>query len=258
MPGTTAWVLADQLTLSNPALDGADRVLVVQSAGALRVKRFHRQKLHLVLVAMRHFARELEHRGVAVDYVRAESLASGLRRHVRTHRPKRVLLMAPKSAAGRATLANLPRVQLLRDAMFLTELEEFSRWAEPRGRLVMEDFYRDQRRRLGLLMDGDQPAGGRWNFDAENRRTPAATRHPPRPYCPREDEHDAAVRDELDAAGIETWGEDGPRQWPANRTQARRALRRFIDVALPEFGPPFRTRCSTESARCGTRCCHRH
>ena len=63
MPGTTAWVLADQLTTSNPALDGADRVLLVQSSGALRAKRFHRQKLHLVLVAMRHFARELEQRG---------------------------------------------------------------------------------------------------------------------------------------------------------------------------------------------------
>jgi deoxyribodipyrimidine photolyase-related protein len=237
MPGTTAWVLADQLTTSNPALDGADRVLIVQSAGALQAKRFHRQKLHLVLVAMRHFARELEQQGLPVDYVTAETLATGLRRHVRRERPDRVLLMAPKSAAGRASLSKLPRVQLLPDVMFLTDPGDFSRWAAPRRRLVMEDFYRDQRRRLGLLMDGDQPVGGRWNFDAENRRTPPATMRPPRPYRPREGEHDDAVRDQLDAAGIETWGEDGPRRWPANRTQARRALRRFIDVALPEFGP---------------------
>ena len=237
MPGTTAWVLADQLTTSNPALDGADRVLIVQSSGALRAKRFHRQKLHLVLVAMRHFARELEDRGVPVDQVRADSLASGLRRHVRRHRPERVLLMAPKSAAGRATLARLPRVQLLPDAMFLTDPEEFSRWAAPRRRLVMEDFYRVQRRRLGLLMDGDEPVGGRWNFDADNRRRPPTEASPPPPYRPREDEDDDAVRAELDGAGFETWGEDGPRQWPANRAQAKRALRRFVDVALPEFGP---------------------
>jgi deoxyribodipyrimidine photolyase-related protein len=237
MPGTTAWVLADQLTSSHPALGGADRVLIVQSASALRTKRFHRQKLHLVLVAMRHFARELEQRGLAVDYVRADSLSSGLRAHVRRRRPDRVLLMAPKSAAGRATLGNLPHVQLLPDAMFLTDPEQFSRWAAPRRRLVMEDFYREQRRRLGLLMDGDEPVGGRWNFDAENRRTPPATARPPRTYSPREDEHDEAVRNELDASGIETWGEDGPRQWPANRAQARRALRRFIEVALPGFGP---------------------
>src|ERR1700744_6119070 len=121
MPGTTAWGLADPLTLSNPALDDADRVLIVQSSAALRAKRFHRQKLHLVLVAMRHFARELEDRGITVDYVKANSLASGLRGHVREHRPDRVLLMAPKSVAGRIKLADLPRVQLLRDTMFLTD-----------------------------------------------------------------------------------------------------------------------------------------
>ena len=34
----------------------------------------------------------------------------------------------------------------------------------------MEFFYRLMRRRTGLLMDGDKPAGGRWNFDAENRK----------------------------------------------------------------------------------------
>ncbi len=237
MPGTTAWVLADQLTTANRALETADRVLVVESSGALRAKRFHRQKLHLVLVAMRHFVRELELRGVAVDHVKADSLASGLRGHVRRHRPDRVLLMAPKSAAGRATLAKLPRVQLLRDSMFLTDPVEFSRWASPRGRLVMEDFYRVQRRRLGLLMDGDQPVAGRWNFDAENRHTPPVTASPPRPYRPREDELDDAVRDELDGAGIDTWGDDGPRRWPANRTQAQRALRRFVDVGLADFGP---------------------
>ena len=174
MPGTTAWVLADQLTTSNPALDEADRVLIVESSGALRAKRFHRQKLHLVLVAMRHFARELEHRGLAVDYVKADSLASGLRGHVRRQRPERVLLMAPKSAAGRATLANLPQVQLVPDAMFLTDPEQFSRWAKPRGRLVMEDFYRDQRRRLGPT-DGRRPARRR-ALEFRRREPPDAAR----------------------------------------------------------------------------------
>jgi deoxyribodipyrimidine photolyase-related protein len=90
---------------------------------------------------------------------------------------------------------------------------------------------------LGLLMDGNEPAGGRWNFDAENRQPPPATARPPRTYRPREDAHDDEVRAELDALPVETWGEDGPRLWPANRAQAQRALRHFIDHALPQFGP---------------------
>jgi hypothetical protein len=73
MAGRTVWVLADQLSHGNPALAGADRVLLVESEAKLRSARFHRQKLHLVLAAMRHFARELEERGVAVEYRRARS-----------------------------------------------------------------------------------------------------------------------------------------------------------------------------------------
>jgi len=68
MAGITAWVLGDQLSHDNPALEGADRVLLVESSAKLASGRWHRQKLHLVLSAMRHFAAELEERGVQVDY----------------------------------------------------------------------------------------------------------------------------------------------------------------------------------------------
>jgi (6-4)DNA photolyase len=234
---TTAWVLGDQLSDSNAALDGADRVLIVQSTAALRARRFHRQKLHLILVAMRRYADRLRDRGYDVDYVRADDLSGGLREHRDRRRPERVRLMCPKSAAGRRILGRLAGVELVPCNLFLTDPSEFSRWAAGRRRLVMEDFYRVQRRRTGLLMDGDEPAGGRWNFDPENRKPAPADSVPPAPYRPREDAVDDEVRRELDRIEVDSWGEDGPRLWPADRDQARRALNRFVERALPEFGP---------------------
>ncbi|MBV9820426.1 MAG: cryptochrome/photolyase family protein [Solirubrobacterales bacterium] len=237
MAGTTAWILGDQLSLANPALEGADRVLLVQSTASLRARRYHRQKLQLVLVAMRHFADDLRERGVAVDLVHADSLVAGLQRHRERRRPERVRLLRPSSADGARRLARLPGVEIAPGSLFLSDLEDFGRWADGRRRLVMEHFYRRQRRRLHLLMDGNEPVGGRWNFDAENRRPPPAEVAPPPPYRPRESDHDRAVRGELDRLGVQTWGQDGPRLWPADRAQARRALRRFVDDALPTFGP---------------------
>jgi deoxyribodipyrimidine photolyase-related protein len=237
MTGTTAWILGDQLSLQNPALEGADRVLLVQSTAALAAKRFHRQKLHLVLVAMRHFADDLRDRGLSVDLVRADTLAAGLRSHAERHRPDRVRLLAPHSAGGRRALARLDGVEIVHGSLFLSDVDAFSRWADGRRSLTMEPFYRDQRRRLDLLMDGDEPCGGRWNFDGDNRRPPPAHPDPPTPYRPREDHHDHEVRRELDDLQLDTWGEDGPRRWPADRAQARRALTRFIREALPTFGP---------------------
>jgi deoxyribodipyrimidine photolyase-related protein len=237
MAGTTAWILGDQLTLDNPALVGADRVLLVQSLGAMGAKRFHRQKLHLILVAMRRFAEALGDRGLSVDYVRAESLADGLAEHIREHDPARVRLLAPKSASGRRRLERLTRVELVPGTLFLTAETDFEAWAQGRRRLVMEDFYRWQRARLDVLMDGDTPCGGRWNYDAENRQPAPRDPAPPRPYRPREDALDAAVRAELDALELDTWGEDGPRLWPADQAGARRALAHFVDQALTDFGP---------------------
>jgi deoxyribodipyrimidine photolyase-related protein len=233
----TAWVLGDQLSFDNPVLEGADRVLLIQSTAALSAKRFHRQKLHLILVAMRRFSEALAARGFAVDYVRADTLAEGLAAHQAEHAPDRVRLLSPNSAAGRRRLGALPRVELVPGSLFVTDPEEFAHWAADRRRLVMEDFYRSQRRRFNVLMDDGEPCGGRWNFDADNRQRPPKDRRPPRPYQPREDAIDDAVRGELDELELDTWGEDGPRLWPADHDQARRVLKHFIEHSLSEFGP---------------------
>ena len=98
---------------------------------------------------------------------------------------------------------------------FSASRAEFTAWADGRGRkrLLMEDFYRDNRRRIGLLMDGAEPVGGRWNFDAENREPPPKGRRTlglPEPVWPVEDDIDAAVREDLDRLAAE--GVDVPRR----------------------------------------------
>lgn len=235
MSGTTAWVLGDQLAARNAALDGADRVLIIESRAKLGALRFHRQKLHLVLSSMRRFAAELRERGLEVDYVQAESFRSGLARHRERHSPERVRTLEPQSRAGRA-LAAREGVELVRGTLFLTHPDQFEDWANGRKLLRMEAFYRAQRRRLGVLMDGSEPVGGRWNFDLENREPPPADRSPPEPFRPHEDSFDAEVRAELDELGLDTFGEDGPRLYAGSAAEAKRALAQFVETRLAEFG----------------------
>ncbi|MFN8112725.1 MAG: cryptochrome/photolyase family protein [Solirubrobacterales bacterium] len=237
MAGRTAWVLGDQLSHDNPVLEGADRVLIVESGARLRSRPHHRQRAHLFLVAMRSFAAELEERGFDVDYRRSRSLATGVAAHRRSRKPDELSVLAPSSRGGRRGVESIAGVEIAEGTLFLTSAAEFAEWAEGRKRLVMESFYRRQRRRLGVLMDGDDPAGGSWNFDPENRRTPPAGVRPPAPYRPRESEIDQRVRADLDRMKLDGYGEDGPRLWPATAAQAKRALSRFVEERLPEFGP---------------------
>ena len=229
----TALILGDQLMRDNPALDGASRVLFVESTAGMRRLRTHRRRVHLVLSGMRHFAEELRASGKVevIERRGAATLEEGLDGF------DGVVCAAPNSASARRGMERLGVTQVDSN-QFLTAPEAFADWAGDRKRLVMEDFYREQRRRFGVLMDADgKPEGGRWNFDAENRRPPAKDLHAPAPYRPREDAIDAEVRADIDALGLELFGDDGPRQFAVTPAEARRALASFVDGRLAGFGP---------------------
>jgi deoxyribodipyrimidine photolyase-related protein len=240
-PGTPLWLFADQL---GPHVHGGEHahrpVLLVEADSALRRRRFHRQKLHLVLSGLRHAAADL---GERATLVKAATYTEALRSYGRP-----VLVHEPTSHAAEAFVHRLRREGLVADILptptFALSRNEFQQWARrkdgnSRTRFRMEDFYREQRRRFGVLMDGPEPVGGRWNLDTENREPPPRG-HPTLdvapPYRPDEDDIDAQVRRDLDAMALDTVGVDGPRLFAVTPTEARAALDHFIGRRLPMFG----------------------
>jgi len=237
----TVWVLGDQLRRDTGALApfraGEVRVLLVESDAKLADGRWHRQRLHFVLASMRRFARELRDEGFAVDLRRAPTLRAGLAAHRTEHSPGRVIAMSPMSFDGRAMLQRLD-VEIVENDQFLCSAEEFARWAGSRKSLKMEDFYRWQRKRLNLLMDGDEPAEGKWNFDAENREPPPKDgRAWPAPIIDQLDVIDARVIADIARRSPDAFGSAPEGLWATTRTGALRRLDHFIDEVLPLFGP---------------------
>ena len=182
---------------------------------------------------MRRFAAELEDEGFDVDYRRASSLATGCEGHVRDHRPTTVRAAEPASRAATALLASLG-VEMVSDDRFLCHYSDFAAWADGRTRLRMEDFYRWQRRRLGYLMDGAEPVGGRWNYDADNREPPPADGGTfPEPIV---DDLDAIDWEVMEAMPATATGDAPYGLWATDRAGALRRLDHFVGAALPEFG----------------------
>ncbi|GAA1271950.1 deoxyribodipyrimidine photo-lyase [Planotetraspora silvatica] len=233
--GPRRWLFADQL--GDHFLDDGDQpVLLVEARSVLERRRFHRQKAHLVLSALRHRAAEL---GDRVIFIRTGTYGEAL-----DAVGEPLTVCHPTSHAAAAFVSGRAKVTVLPARGFTTTREDFAAWAEGRGdrRLLMEDFYRDARRRLGVLMDGDEPAGGRWNFDADNREPPPrGGLGVPGPWRPVEDEIDEQVRRDLDRwerDGVVAFvGRDGPRAFPATRAEAADALACFVARRLPCFGP---------------------
>jgi deoxyribodipyrimidine photolyase-related protein len=237
-PLATVWVFGDQLNRSLGALGAATpsecRVLLVESMAKVASKRWHRQRAHLVVAGMRRFAIELRAAGFEVDYRHAPSLEAGLRDHVAEFVPSSVRATEPASWDGLSLLKRLD-VHVVRSDQFLCHYDEFARWAEGRKQLKMEDFYRWQRRRLGYLMDGDEPAEGRWNFDADNREPPPRDgRSWPVPLTTPLDDLD---RDVLGSLPESCWGAEPDGTWATTRVEALRRLAYAVEEILPLFGP---------------------
>ncbi len=238
----TVWVLGDQLSRDHGALRGRRpgecRVLLVESEAMVTSARWHRQRLHMVLSAMAHFADDLRREGFHVDHRRAPTLRAGLRDHMAEHGPSRVVAAEPHRWATRDRMAAWG-VELVPDDLFLTHPAQFAEWASGRRRLTMEDFYRWQRLRLGVLMEpgpgGPQPVGGQWNFDHDNREPPPRDgRSWPAITRFDLDDIDRAVLDRLPADVV---GAPPDGTWPVTRQQALVRLHEFIADGLPRFGP---------------------
>jgi deoxyribodipyrimidine photolyase-related protein len=244
-------VLGDQLSADISALadldPATDVVLMMEVQAETTYVRHHKQKIVLVLSAMRHFAEELRARGITVDYVRLDDpdntgdLTAEVQRAVARHSPNRLVITEPGEWRVQEliqtweSVTGVP-VAVRDDTRFFASRARFAAWARGRRGWRMEHFYREMRREHGLLMDGDQPAGGAWNFDAENRKALPKGARPParRRFAP-----DAVTREVMalvearfaDHFGaLETFG------WPVTRPEALDALRDFLDHALPTFG----------------------
>ncbi|HBH25828.1 MAG TPA: cryptochrome/photolyase family protein [Rhodospirillaceae bacterium] len=238
-------VLGDQLTPDIAALRGGDRardvVCMAEVAGEAGYVPHHKKKLAFVFSAMRHFAQELKADGWRVDYMRLDapgntgSLAGEIARARARHKAARVVATAP----GEWRVLDEMRAwadEIRPDARFLCAPEDFARWAKGRKQLRMEHFYREMRRRHDVLMEGDAPAGGRWNFDADNRKPLPPDVVVPRPF---EQVPDATTRGVLDMVARRFSGHFGnlePFAYAVTRPAARAALAQFVDERLPRFG----------------------
>ena len=246
-------VLGDQLDLDASAFDGFDATVDAVWMAEVAEESTHvwssKPRTALFLAAMRHFALALQSAGRVLHYTRlddpcnAGSLSAQLEADVLRLRPARLVMTAPgdwrvlQAIKAVAEAMGLP-LDIREDRHFFCSVREFAAHAKGRKALRMEYFYREQRRRHGVLMNGDEPVGGQWNFDAENREAggpagPGAV--PPRTtFAP-----DALTREVIALVDTRFAGHPGQLEsfaWPVTRSQALQSLHAFITERLPLFG----------------------
>ncbi len=246
-------VLGDQLDFDAAAFDGFDSALDAVWMAEVDEESTHvwssKPRTVMFLAAMRHFAQALQASGRTVHYTHLDApgnggtLAAQLQADILRLRPARLVITAPgdwrvlKAIESIAGASGLP-LEVREDRHFFCSVRDFAEHARQRKSLRMEYFYREQRKRHGVLMRGDEPVGDRWNFDAENREGFCAQGPgdvPPRTRF----EPDSVTREVIELVDSRFGAHPGRLEsfaWPVTRDQALQSLRAFIKERLPMFG----------------------
>ncbi len=247
-------VLGDQLDVQASGFDGFDPALDAVWMAEVAEESTHvwssQPRTALFLAAMRHFAQALQEAGRPLHYTALEapgnrgSLAGQLAADIARLRPQALVMTAPgdwrvlktlREAAAAAGLA----LDVREDRHFFGTVREFAAHAQGRKQLRLEFFYREMRRRHGVLLTPDgEPEGGAWNYDADNRK-PFGPQGPG-PVPPRAAfAPDALTRAVIARVRERFAGHPGRLDsfaWPVTREQALQSLHAFVSERLAGFG----------------------
>ena len=250
---TLAVVLGDQLDSRSPALrrldkDG-DAVLMMEVDQEATLGPSHRQRTALFFSAMRHFALDLDKKGYRVRYTPVDqrgnthSLTGEVERAANYLKPDRIVVVRPgdwrilQEAQQWEDQFGI-ETEILDDDHFTCSLDEFNEWADGRKELTMEYFYRERRKTLGILVDGDgKPEGGQWNYDHDNRET--FGKDGPNAPPPVRFEPDAVTKEVVELVNARYPDAPGNLDyfgWPVTAKEAKKALKGFVESGLRDFG----------------------
>jgi len=244
-------ILCDQLTHDISSLSDINKdkdiVLMVELHSEFTYVKHHKKKIAFLLSAMRHFSAELSNANVNVCYVKLEDqnnknlLKDHVKEIIEKYSVKRVIITHPseyrilQEIKQWKSILSIP-VQIREDNRFLCTPEEFSKWAGNKKQLRMEFFYREIRKNYNILMNGNKPEGGKWNFDNENQKSPEKNLNIPEKYEAKPDQITIEVIQLVNKYFGGHFGDLEPFFFAVTRDDAKVALKHFIERRLIKFG----------------------
>ena len=205
-----------------------DLIVLVESARMTTGENWNKVRLYFLISSARHFAKGLKAEGFSVEYIKAPTTIDGLKEIQNKFPGLSIICAEPSSHRQFQSLKDFG-VEFDENDLFLTTRKHFELWAAKQKSYLMESFYRAQRIRLNILVEGKDPVGGQWNFDKENRLPPAKGYTYP-PYLV----HDA---DEIDETVAHELGIEPCKDWATTRAGALKQLMNFLDNHFARFGP---------------------
>jgi deoxyribodipyrimidine photolyase-related protein len=239
-------ILGDQLNINHSwftAIDPSVLYVLMEVKTESAYVTHHIQKVVAIFAAMRAFAQEIKARGHEVRYFQINDknnhhdFLKNIEVLCEEHGVSKVSYQLPDEYRLDAYFkqANIS-LSPVDSEHFLTTREDLSSLFQGKKTFLMETFYRHMRKKHQVLMERDQPVGGQWNFDHDNRKKLPSNAAIFTTALELTDQ--TAVYEEIQRAQLKTIGEIVSTEfsWTVTRSAALELLQAFIEHALPLFG----------------------
>jgi len=247
-------IFPHQLFLDHPGFKLApSRVVLIEDSlffgDARYLMKFHKQKLWLHRATMKRYELMLQAKGLKTLYLDYNPEPDSLRSHLRnvsrsmTSSPRKLIVaeltdfMLKKRFERFCEQLKIDRHYVSTPA-FINQPHENKEYRASKKRWFMADFYKFQRKRLDILMDGDQPVGGKWSFDEDNRKkVPKKLLNSiPALLKLKRDEIDAEATKYIQKKFTDNLGNLDELYYPSSHTDAKKWLKHFLKNRFQHFG----------------------
>ena len=244
-------ILADQLNQEITSLNDFDKdldeILICELKKNFTDINHHKKKIVYQISCMRHFGIEMDRLGFKINYLKLDnpdnenSYTSEIMKLINDKGIDKVIVAEPSTYNEMESIKNWQNtigidVEIRKNDLFFCDINEFKAWAEGRKELRLEFFYRMLRRKHNVLMNGDQPEGGAWNFDKKNRKPIARKVSIPKTYTCIIDQETQDIINLVNLEFSDHFGGTDNFVFAVTRHDALEAMNRFIEERLVNFG----------------------
>jgi len=235
-------IFPHQLFRESPLLNNGNPIYLIEEFLFFRQYKFHKQKIAFHRASMKSYEAYLKNKGLTVFYLDSKNEQSDIRIFIEQNNSlEKIHIIDPtdnwlKKRLGRFTMGE---VVYYSSPLFLnTRDENTGFFREDKKFFFQTTFYKQQRKRLGILMnEDDSPVGGKWSFDDENRKKYPKKKVAPAIVFPASSLFWTEAVDYVnDYFGDYPGSLDGSRYYPIDHNEANEWLDQFLKIRFHEFG----------------------
>lgn len=240
-------VFPHQLFENSPLPFDKGKVYLIEESLFFRQYNFHKQKLAFMRASMRFYEDFLKEKGTKVDYIPSHEKESDIRKllsQLSKGNNTEIHYIDPTDDWLRQRLKKSGKehdlsLKMHTTPLFMNSLREIEDYFADKKRYYHSDFYTDQRKKRKLLLEDDKkPLGGKWSYDAENRKKYPSNKQPPRITFPKQNDYYKEAVIYVEKYFGSNYGSLSEKPlYPVTHESAASWLENFFTERFEEFGP---------------------